>query len=157
MNLDKDLQSVQEVRNALQEARKAQRELAKMTQQQIDGIVESMAREAEKQARRLAEMAVEDTGFGNTADKTLKNRFAAVDVWDAIPSMKTVGIISRDATRNVWEVAEPVGVVAGIVPSTNPTSTVIFKTLISVKAGNAVVFSPHPAQIVHLRGGQGAS
>jgi len=145
MNLDKDLQSVQEARNLLQEAHKAQRELAGMTQEQIDAIVDSMAREAEKQARRLAEMAVEDTGFGNAADKTLKNLFSAVDVYNAIRTMKTVGVIRRDETHRVWEVASPVGVVAGIVPSTNPTSTVIFKTLIAVKAGNAIVFSPHPA------------
>lgn len=144
MMLDADLQSVQEVRHCLQGAREAQKRLAGMSQGQIDQIVQRMAEAARAEAGRLAGMAVEETGYGRVADKTVKNLFAAVDVYESIKDKKTVGIIRSDEQKRVWEIAQPVGVVAGIVPSTNPTSTVIFKALISVKAGNAIVFSPHP-------------
>ncbi|HBZ81978.1 MULTISPECIES: acetaldehyde dehydrogenase (acetylating) [Brevibacillus] len=144
MMLDADLQSVQEVRQCLQTAKEAQKRLAGMSQAQIDQIVQSMAEAARQEAGRLAAMAVEETGYGKAADKTAKNLFAAQDVHQSIQNMKTVGIINRDEQNRVWEVAQAVGVIAGIVPSTNPTSTVIFKALISVKAGNAIVFSPHP-------------
>jgi len=140
-----DLQSIQEVRDYLEQAKSAQKIIAKMTQAEIDQIVESMANAARDEAERLAVMAVEETGFGNVPDKVTKNLFAANDVYNAIKDMKTVGIIRRDEQNRLWEVAHPVGVVAGIVPSTNPTSTVIFKALIAVKARNAIVFSPHPA------------
>jgi acetaldehyde dehydrogenase (acetylating) len=142
---DIDLQSIQEVRDYLEQAKSAQKIIAKMTQAEIDQIVESMANAARDEAERLAVMAVEETGFGNVPDKVTKNLFAANDVYNAIKDMKTVGIIRRDEQNRVWEVAHPVGVVAGIVPSTNPTSTAIFKSLIAVKARNAIVFSPHPA------------
>ncbi len=142
---DIDLQSIQEVRNYLEEAKTAQKIMAKMTQNEIDHIVESMVKAAREEAERLAAMAVEETGFGNVPDKTVKNLFAANDVYNSIKDVKTVGIIRRDEENRVWEVAQPVGIVAGIVPSTNPTSTVIFKSLIAVKAGNAIIFSPHPA------------
>lgn len=145
MKLDRDLQSIQEVRNFLQEAKQAQRLLEKMSQAQIDAIVQSMAKAAEAQATRLAAMTVEETGFGRVEDKRIKNLFAAQHIYAAIKEMKTVGIINRDETRKVWEVAQPVGIVAGIVPSTNPTSTTIFKALIAVKARNAIIFSPHPS------------
>lgn len=142
---DIDLQSIQEVRNYLEEAKTAQKIMAKMNQSEIDHIVESMVKAAREEAERLAAMAVEETGFGNVPDKTVKNLFAANDVYNSIKDVKTVGIIRRDEENRVWEVAQPVGIVAGIVPSTNPTSTVIFKSLIAVKAGNAIIFSPHPA------------
>lgn len=142
---DIDLQSIQEVRDYLEQAKSAQKMVEKMAQSEIDRIVESMANAAREEASRLAAMAVEETGFGNVADKTVKNLFAANDVYNAIKDIKTVGVIRRDEQNRVWEVAHPVGIVAAIVPSTNPTSTVIFKSLIAVKARNAVVFSPHPA------------
>jgi acetaldehyde dehydrogenase (acetylating) len=142
---DIDLQSIQEVRDYLEQAKEAQKIVAKMSQSEIDKIVESMANAAREEAARLAAMAVEETGFGNVADKTTKNLFAANDVYNSIKDVKTVGIIRRDEENRVWEIAEPVGIVAGIVPSTNPTSTIIFKSLISVKARNAIIFSPHPA------------
>lgn len=141
---DKDLQSIQEVRNYLEEAKSAQEIVAKMTQEEIDKIVESMSNAGREAAERLAAMAVEETGFGNVPDKITKNLFASVDVYNSIKDVKTVGIINRDEENKIWEVAQPVGIVAGIVPSTNPTSTIIFKSLIAVKAGNAIVFSPHP-------------
>ncbi|MGG1664077.1 acetaldehyde dehydrogenase (acetylating) [Brevibacillus sp. NRS-1366] len=144
MMLDVDLQSVQEVRQYLLTAKEAQKRIQVMSQSQIDQIVQSMAEAAKSEAGRLAVLAVEETGYGRVADKTVKNLFAANDVYQAVKEMKTVGIIKRDEQNRVWEIAQPVGVIAGIVPSTNPTSTVIFKALISVKAGNAIVFSPHP-------------
>ncbi|WP_409346852.1 acetaldehyde dehydrogenase (acetylating) [Paenibacillus sp. MBLB4367] len=145
MKLDADLQSIQEARNMVQEAREAQRLVEGMDQSRIDAIVKNMAQAAESEAGRLAVLAVEETGFGKADDKRIKNVFAARDVYDAIKDMKTVGIVSRDDIRKVWEIAQPFGVIAGIVPSTNPTSTVIYKSLIAVKARNAIVFSPHPA------------
>ncbi|OQO98774.1 acetaldehyde dehydrogenase (acetylating) [Geobacillus sp. 44B] len=147
MMADFDLLSVQEARNLLQRAREAQKKLAELSQEQIDRIVENMALEAEKHASFLARMATEETGFGNETDKTTKNLFAAKEVYAAIKDMKTVGIIGIDENKQVWEIAEPVGVIAGVVPSTNPTSTIIFKSLIAVKARNAIVFSPHPSAL----------
>ncbi|MGG3833892.1 acetaldehyde dehydrogenase (acetylating) [Geobacillus thermocatenulatus] len=147
MMADFDLLSVQEARNLLYKAREAQKKLTESSQEQIDRIVERMALEAEKQAGFLARMAAEETGFGNETDKTIKNIFAAKEVYVAIKDMKTVGIISTDKNKQVWEIAEPVGVIAGVIPSTNPTSTIIFKSLIAVKSRNAIVFSPHPSAL----------
>jgi len=142
---DLDLLSIQEVRNYLKQAVAAQKKLMDMSQEQIDRIVASMAKAGEEAAERLAHMAVEETGFGKAADKKTKNLFASQRVYEAIKDVKTVGIIRRDEQNRVWEVAQPVGVVAGIVPSTNPTSTAIFKSLIAVKARNAIIISPHPS------------
>ncbi|MBU7317893.1 acetaldehyde dehydrogenase (acetylating) [Paenibacillus oleatilyticus] len=147
MKLDADLQAIQEVRSLLQEADQAQKLLEKMTQSQIDDIVAAMARAAEAEAVRLAEMAVEETGFGKVADKTAKNLFVARNVYGSMKDMKTVGIVRKDDERKVWEVAQPVGVVAAIIPSTNPTSTVMFKCMIALKARNAIVISPHPSAL----------
>ncbi|GFZ96376.1 aldehyde dehydrogenase [Paenibacillus marchantiophytorum] len=147
MRLDSDLQAIQEVRDFLQEAKAAQILLEAMTQEQIDAIVAAMAEAAESEAERLGAMAVEETGFGKAADKKAKNLFVAQDVYAAIKDMQTVGIISKDDVNKVWEIAQPVGIVAAIIPSTNPTSTVIFKCLISLKARNAIVISPHPAAL----------
>ncbi|WP_010499901.1 acetaldehyde dehydrogenase (acetylating) [Paenibacillus elgii] len=147
MKLDADLQAIQEVRSLLQEAGQAQKLLEKMTQSQIDDIVAAMARAAEAEAVRLAEMAVEETGYGKVADKTAKNLFVARNVYESMKDMKTVGIVRKDDERKVWEVAQPVGVVAAIIPSTNPTSTVMFKCMIALKARNAIVISPHPSAL----------
>ncbi|NOU99390.1 acetaldehyde dehydrogenase (acetylating) [Paenibacillus planticolens] len=147
MSLDSDLLAIQEVRNYLQEARAAQKLLEKMTQPQIDAIVTAMAQAAEQEAERLGAMAVEETGFGKAADKKAKNLFVARDVYSAIKDMQTVGIIRKDEARQVWEIAQPVGTIAAIIPSTNPTSTVLFKCLIALKARNAIVISPHPSAL----------
>ncbi|WP_239614994.1 acetaldehyde dehydrogenase (acetylating) [Cohnella mopanensis] len=147
MKLDEDLLGIQEVRNALLEAKRAQKLLEQMTQAQIDGIVERMAQAAEAEAERLGTLAVEETGFGLKADKKAKNLFVARDVYNEIKDMKTVGIIRKDESGQVWEIAQPMGVVAAIIPSTNPTSTVIFKCLIALKARNAIVISPHPSAL----------
>jgi acetaldehyde dehydrogenase (acetylating) len=147
MKLDADLQSIQEVRDFLQEAKTAQKQLERMTQSQIDDIVAAMARAAEADSERLGALAVEETGYGRTADKKIKNLFVAKDVYGAIKDMQTVGIIRKNDIRKVWEIAQPFGIVAAIIPSTNPTSTVIFKCLISIKARNAIVISPHPSAL----------
>ncbi|HTS12348.1 MAG TPA: aldehyde dehydrogenase family protein [Candidatus Limnocylindrales bacterium] len=141
---DRDLISIQEARHALQRASQAQKTFAVFSQQQVDAIVEACANAATEAAEQLARTAVEETGYGNVPDKIIKNRLASVDVPRAIRGMKTVGILREDREKGIIEIAEPVGVVAAVIPSTNPTSTTIYKTLISLKARNAVVLSPHP-------------
>lgn len=142
--MDKDLRSVQEVRELLAQAKLAQEQLAGMEQEQIDRIVEAMAREGQNHARELAQMAVEETGFGLVEDKVIKNQFASTRVFEAIKPLKTVGLLRKNQEEKTWDYGVPVGVTAGLVPSTNPTSTVIYKALISLKAGNPIIFSPHP-------------
>jgi acetaldehyde dehydrogenase (acetylating) len=142
---DSDLRSIQQARSLAARAREAQRQLAELDQEQIDRIVAAMATAAEAEAERLARLAHEETGFGNVADKTRKNLFASRDVHAYIRPLRTVGILREDPVARVVEIAEPMGVVAAIIPSTNPTSTTINKALISIKARNAVVMSPHPA------------
>lgn len=144
MELDRDLSSRQQVRQLVRDASAAQEQLAAMDQQALDRIAAAIAEEADRHAEELAQLAVEETGFGNVRDKTEKNQFAARRVWQAIRNLKTVGLLRRDEQSRVWEIGVPVGVIAAIVPSTNPTSTVIYKALIALKSGNAVVFSPHP-------------
>ena len=144
MELSKDLQSRQQVRDLVEAAAKAQETLRKLDQKAIDRIVEAMANAAAAHAEELAAMAVEETGFGNKTDKTEKNLFASKTLWNAIKDQKTIGILRKDGEKQVWDVAVPVGVIAGLAPSTNPTSTVIYKAMIALKGGNAIVFSPHP-------------
>lgn len=144
MHYDKDLQSIQEARIAIATAKQAQVRLSEMTQEQLDKIVSHLAKKASENAEYLAKLANEETGFGNIQDKILKNRFASESVYETIKDTKVVGILSDDKEQKVMQVGVPMGVVVGLVPSTNPTSTTIYKTLISVKAGNSIVFSPHP-------------
>lgn len=142
--MDKDLMSIQEVRCLIAKAKEAQKKLAQMSQAEIDRIVKAIAEAGEANAEKLAKMANEETGFGKWEDKIVKNLFGSRIVYESIKNMKTVGIINEDKENKVLDVAVPVGIVAGLIPSTNPTSTVLFKTLISIKAGNAIIFSPHP-------------
>ena len=144
MELDQDLKARQEARDLARAAEAAQRKLARMGQDQLDAIVEAVGKAFSAAAPMLAQMAVAETGFGNTQDKTTKNRFASGEVAKAIRDMKTVGILREDPRERLWEIGVPVGVICGIVPSTNPTSTVCYKAMIALKAGNAIVFSPHP-------------
>ena len=144
MELDKDLQARQEARNLAKKARQAQKILAGFSQEKIDAIVKAMADAFAEHASALARQAAEETGFGNPQDKTTKNLFASQTLWGAIRDMKTVGVLKEDPQEKLWEVAVPVGVIAAIVPSTNPTSTVCYKAMIALKAGNTIVFSPHP-------------
>jgi acetaldehyde dehydrogenase (acetylating) len=143
MSVDKDLVSVQQARDAVEAAHRAQTQLARFDQARIDRICEAMSKAALKDAARLGAMAVEETGFGIADDKREKNRFAAEDVWNAFRGLRTVGVVSE--SKDVVEIASPRGVVCGIIPSTNPTSTAIFKILISIKSRNAIVLSPHPS------------
>lgn len=143
--IDYDLRSVQEVRDLARKGQIATEKLATYTEEQVDRIVRNMVRVAEENAVMLAQMAVEETGFGKVADKTYKNHMASTLLYDAIKDMKTVGIINEDPINKTMDVADPVGLLMGIVPSTNPTSTTIFKAIIAVKSRNAIVFSPHPS------------
>ena len=142
MQLDKDLQARQEARDLCEQAELAQKELFSVSQEKLDAITRAVAAAFEAHAAELAQMAVEETGFGNVGDKITKNKFASKTVLEAIAPMKCVGILKE--SPGLWEVGVPVGVIAAIVPSTNPTSTVCYKALIALKAGNAIVFSPHP-------------
>lgn len=144
MEFDKDLAARQQARELARQAEQAQNKLSEFTQAQLDKIVEAMAAGFSREAVTLAEEAVQETGFGNIRDKTAKNRFASEKVLCAVRQMKTVGILSQDDQKRLWEIGVPVGVIAAIVPSTNPTSTVCYKAMIALKAGCAIVFSPHP-------------
>jgi len=137
--------SVEEAGRLASRAKSAAARLAEFSQPQIDAIVDAVAAAALARAEPFARMAVEETGFGVLADKIQKNRFAAGRVHEFIRPMRTVGVIARDEARKVVEIAEPFGVVAAIVPSTNPTSTAIYKILISLKARCPIIISPHPS------------
>ena len=143
--VDKDLLSIQEARALVRAARKAQPEFARLSQERVDRVVCAVAEAAASQAESLARMAVDETGFGKPEDKKIKNLLASEKVCARIKDMKTVGVLHADAASKIVEIAVPVGVIAGIVPSTNPTSTVIYKSLIALKSGNAIVFTPHPS------------
>lgn len=140
---DTDLISQQEARDAVEAARRAFLSVASFDQARIDAICEAMARAALSEAAKLGQLAHEETGFGKAEDKREKNRFAAEDVWNHFRELKTVGVVSDKGS--VVEIASPRGVVAAIIPSTNPTSTAIFKIIIAIKSRNSIVLSPHPS------------
>jgi acetaldehyde dehydrogenase (acetylating) len=144
---DRDLASIAEARALARRAKQAWLELAEFSQEQIDRIVDAMAAAATAAAEALARLAVEETGFGVVEDKIQKNLFSSQKVYEFIRPMKTVGVIARHEDRRVIEIAEPFGVVAAVVPSTNPTSTAIYKILIAIKARCAIVLSPHPSAV----------
>ena len=131
---DKDLLSMQEVRELVGAAKKAQQELAEKSQEEVDRIVRSIANAGVRNARRLAQMAHEDTGFGVVEDKVIKNVFASRGVYEYIKDMKTIGELGRDEEKKLRIIAVPVGVIAGLIPSTNPTSTALFKSEIAIKS-----------------------
>lgn len=143
-NLDPDLLALQAVRDAMGRAVAAQSQIAQATQEQTDRLCRAVSRAASGAAADLARLAVEETGIGRVHYKVLKNLFAAEGIWESIKAERTVGVLSRDASTGVIEVATPIGVIAGIVPTTNPTSTAIGKALIALKGRNAIVISPHP-------------
>src|SRR5712671_150314 len=144
---DRDLASIAEARALARRAKQAWLELAEFNQERIDAIVDAMAAAAAAQAEAFAQLAVDETGYGVVADKVQKNLFAAQRVYQFIRPMKTVGVIARHEDTRVVEIAEPFGVVAAVVPSTNPTSTAIYKILIALKARCAIVLSPHPSAV----------
>src|SRR5436190_5317795 len=144
---DRDLASIAEARSLARRAKAAAPVLAEFSQEQIDAIVDAMAAAVTPHAEALARLAHEETGYGVVADKVQKNLFASQKVYNFIKPMKTVGVIRRLEDRKVIEIAEPFGVVCAIVPTTNPTSTAIYKILISIKARCPIVISPHPSAV----------
>ncbi len=144
---DKDLLSIQQARELVERASEAGKKFKTFKQSQVDAIVGAMARAAEKEARRLAEIAVEETGRGKVGDKTIKNLFSAVDIYHYLKDLKTCDVISENQEKKVTEIGVPFGVIAVIVPTTNPTSTTIFKILSALKGRNTVVVAPHPQAV----------
>ena len=142
--MDPDLRSIQQARELLQKASAAQKEFANASQEKVDRIVERMAAAGARAAETLARHAVEETGFGRVESKVQKNLFATTTLLEQTRQMKTCGVISRSTDNAVWEVAVPMGVVAALTPSTNPTSTAMYKAIVAAKARCGIVVSPHP-------------
>ena len=145
--MDYDLQSIAAARRATESAWEAYLKFREFDAEQTDAIVDAMARAIEPEARYLAELAVEETGFGNVEDKRIKNLFNALSVNNWLRDIKTRGMIWRDDVTKIAAISEPMGVVAALIPVTNPTSTVIYKIISAVKSGNAIVCAPHPKGI----------
>ncbi|HYN29123.1 MAG TPA: aldehyde dehydrogenase family protein [Dermatophilaceae bacterium] len=143
--IDADLRSVQEARDLAVTCRAAQREFATASQEQVDRACAAMAEAVHRDAARLGRMACEETGYGVPAHKQVKVEFASRAVWESIRDIPTVGVLRRDPERRTVEIGWPVGVVVALTPSTNPSSTAVFKVLVSVKARNGIVVAPHPA------------
>jgi acetaldehyde dehydrogenase (acetylating) len=142
--IDNDLLSIQEARTLATAAREAQKQFLHASQAEVDRICAAMAEAAQAASESLGRMACEETGYGVPEHKTLKNLLSSKLLWEAIKDVPTVGIIHRDERKKIYDIAWPMGVVAALTPSTNPTSTTIFKILISVKARNGIVIAPHP-------------
>lgn len=142
--MDRDLHSIQQARSLLRKAKKAWTTYHTFDQEKVDAIVRAMVRAGIEASERLAVMAVEETGFGRVESKIKKNLFATQTLAERMRGMKTCGIIGTTDEGKVWEVANPMGIVAALVPSTNPTSTAMYKAIISAKARCGVVLSPHP-------------
>ncbi len=144
MTVYEDLESIAEARRCAERAYEAWLKFRSFTPDQVDAIVRAMARAAEREAGRLAEMAHAETGYGKVADKRLKNLYNSRVVSKWLDNVTTLGVLWRDEATKVVAVGEPMGVVAGLIPVTHPTALVIFKVLSAVKAGNAIVCAPHP-------------
>jgi acetaldehyde dehydrogenase (acetylating) len=143
-DFDNDLQSIQEARTLATQAREAQRQFLRATQTEVDRVCAAMAQAAADASVALGKLASEETGYGVPEHKTLKNLLSSQLLWEAIKDIPTVGVIRSDPQKHTYDIAWPMGVVAALTPSTNPTSTTMFKTLIAVKAKNAIVVAPHP-------------
>jgi len=141
---DNDLQSIQEARTLATQARDAQRKFMRATQAEVDRICAAMAQAAADASQSLGKLASEETGYGVPEHKTLKNLLSSQLLWEAIKHIPTVGVIRSDPQKRTYDIAWPMGAVAALTPSTNPTSTTMFKILISVKARNGIVVAPHP-------------
>jgi acetaldehyde dehydrogenase (acetylating) len=144
-DFDKDLRSIQEARRLIESCFTAQEKFLDFSQKQVDQICKAMADAAYQAAERLGRMATEETTFGVPRHKTMKNQLASRGVWESIKAVKTVGVIRDDKASGVVEIGWPMGVVAALSPSTNPTSTLIHNTLIAIKARNGIVNAPHPS------------
>jgi len=142
--IDNDLLSIQEARILIENARDAQKLLASFSQEKLDEIVERMAEEISEHTLELAQMSFEETDYGKPEDKCIKNRFVCEYLPVKLRGMRCVGVIRRDETNKTMDVGVPVGVIVALCPATSPVSTTIYKALVAIKAGNAIVFSPHP-------------
>ena len=136
--------SVETLDKAIQRVRKAQAEFGKFTQEQVDKIFQAVAITANQARIPLAEMAAQETGMGVVEDKVIKNHYSAEYIYNAYRHTKTCGVIEEDKAYGIKKLAEPIGVISAIIPTTNPTSTVIFKILIALKTRNGIIISPHP-------------
>lgn len=145
--MDSDLISIQEARDLAVKAQAAQRVWAKASQQDVDRVCAAMASAAYAESARLGQMAHEETGYGVAEHKRLKNELGSRGVWESIQHIQTCGVLRSDQQKGIIEIASPAGVVVALTPSTNPTSTVMFKVLIAVKARDAIIISPHPAAV----------
>ena len=143
-NEHEDIDSVEKLTQMLEKVKKAQIEFAKFSQEQVDKIFQAAAIAANQARIPLAKMAVEETGMGIVEDKVIKNHYAAEYIYNKYKNEKTCGIIEEDKNYGIKKIAEPIGVIAAVIPTTNPTSTAIFKTLISLKTRNGIIISPHP-------------
>ncbi|MEI4328723.1 acetaldehyde dehydrogenase (acetylating) [Streptococcus suis] len=143
--LDVDLCSIQEARDLVRNGKEAANQIAYFSDEQIDAILKNIVKAVETNAYYLADLAVEETGFGKLEDKAFKNYAASTLLYDEIKEYQTTGILQFDEKNKIFKVAEPMGLILGITPSTNPTSTIIYKSMISIKARNAIVFAPHPS------------
>ncbi|NUM34390.1 MAG: aldehyde dehydrogenase family protein [Candidatus Brocadiae bacterium] len=143
----KDFTGIEEVHSLVKKAKNAQEKLALFSQKQIDAIVHAMEKAGLEAAEHLARLACGETGMGRVESKIAKNKFAVKNVCDSLRNLKTCGVLRYDEKQNCYEIAEPVGVIAAVVPTTNPTSTALFKALISLKSRNSIVFAPHPKAI----------
>ena len=135
---------VEKLQEAIERTREAQKKFATYTQEQVDKIFLAAASAANKARIPLAKMAVEETGMGIVEDKVIKNNYASEYIYNAYKDAKTCGIIEEDKAFGTKKIAEPIGVVAAVIPTTNPTSTAIFKCLLALKTRNAIIISPHP-------------
>lgn len=142
--IDNDLLSIQESRILAENAREAQKALATFPQEKLDEIVERMAEEIDKHTGELARMSCEETDYGNWQDKCIKNRFVSEYLRTKLRGMRCVGIINEDKQNKTMDVGVPMGVIVALCPATSPVSTTIYKALIAIKSGNAIIFSPHP-------------
>ncbi len=145
--VDKDLLSIQETRALVRAARAAQPALVQAGQERVDALVDAIAKVGAEMAEELGKMASEETGFGKWQDKKQKNILASEKLVSYYKGLKTIGIINEDTEKKIVEIATPMGVIAGLIPSTNPTSTTLYKAIISLKSGNGIVFSPHPSAV----------
>lgn len=145
--MDADLRSIDQARTAAESAHRAQQTFRSFAPERVDSIVEAMARAIEVESARLGKLAVDETGYGNAEDKRIKNLFNSLGVAEWLREVRTLGVLWQDPVTKVMAIGEPMGVVAALIPITNPTSTVIFKVLSAVKAGNAVVCAPHPRAV----------
>lgn len=142
---------------ALAEVREAQRKFSTYTQEQVDKIFLAAATAANQARLPLAKMAVEETGMGVAEDKVIKNHFASEYIYNTYKDVKTCGVVEEDKVFGIKKIAEPIGVIAAVIPTTNPTSTAIFKALLCLKTRNGIIISPHPRQEEHHRGGKSRS